>query len=85
MPEKKNNTVTYDLKQGRKVVYKGTTNDPERRAKEHQGEGKQFSKLHVTSRRMTEEGAKRKEQKDLAQYRTSHEGKNPQYNEDDSG
>lgn len=34
---------------------------------------------------MTEEGAKHKEAKDLAQYRRTHDGKNPKYNDDNSG
>lgn len=42
-------TVTYDLMEGRKVVYKGTTNDPERREQEHRYEGKTFSGIRVTS------------------------------------
>jgi hypothetical protein len=32
---KKRDTVTFGLKQGRKVVHKGTTNDPARREQEH--------------------------------------------------
>ena len=57
----KRDTVTYDLKQGHKVVYRGTTNDPEQREQEHRDEGKRFSHMHATSRRMTEDGAKQRE------------------------
>jgi len=79
------NTVTYNLRQGKQVVYKGTTNKPEKRAEEHRDDGKKFTSLQVTSRRMTDEGAKRKEENELAQYRRNHDGKNPKYNKDSDG
>ena len=85
MSKKPRDTVTYDLKQGRKVVYRGTTNDPDRRAQEHKSQGKNFDRLVVTSRRMTEEGARKKEEENLARYRKSHGGKNPRYNNDTDG
>lgn len=81
----KRDTVTYDLKQGPKVVYRGTTNDPEQREQEHRDEGKRFSHMHVTSRRMTEDGAKQKEAEALETYRAGHGGRNPRYNKDDDG
>lgn len=81
---KPQDTVTYELKQGRKVVYVGTTNSPERREQEHEGAGKQFSHMNITSRRMTEEGAKRKEASRLATYRKN-QGINPKYNKDSDG
>jgi len=82
---KKRDTVTYDLKDGKKIVYRGTTNDPDRREREHSGEGKKFTKMTVTSRKMTEEGAKNKEADNLETYRKGHEGKNPKYNKDSDG
>jgi len=82
---KKRNTITYDLKQGGKILYRGTTNDPERREQEHRAEGKKFTKLTVTSQRMTEEGAKQKEIEDLQKFRQGHGGKNPKYNDDTDG
>ena len=82
---KKRDTITYDLKEGRKVVYKGTTNDPEEREKQHKREGKKFTKLLPTSRRMTEEGAKKRESENLERYRRSHRGRNPKYNKDSDG
>lgn len=78
-------TVTYDLKRGHKVVYRGTTNDPERREQSHRAEGKKFDQLVVTSRRMTQDGAKRKEAENLETYRKGHGGKNPLYNKDRDG
>ena len=80
----KRDTVTYELKCGNKVVYVGTTNDPERREAEHERQGKNFTKLNVTSRKMTDTGAKKKEAERLKTYRKN-QGKNPLYNEDPDG
>ena len=81
---KKKDTVTYELKDGNKVVYVGTTNDPERREKEHRAGGKKFGRMNVTSRKMTEDGAKKKEAERLATYRRN-QGENPKYNKDSDG
>jgi len=81
---KKQDTVTYELKDGNKVVYVGTTNDPERREKEHRDAGKKFGHINVTSRRMTDEGAKKKEAERLKTYRKN-QGANPKYNKDSDG
>lgn len=82
---KKRSTITYDLKRGRKVVYKGTTNDAERREQQHRDEGKRFTTLVPTSRRMTEDGAKQKEETQLKQFRRTHGGRNPLFNKDSDG
>ena len=82
---KKRTTITYNLKQGRNIVYKGITKDPEQRVEQHRQEGKKFSHLQSTSRKMTPVGAKRKEAQDLKQYRQSHGGRNPKYNKDSDG
>lgn len=81
---KKQDTVTYELKQGNKVVYVGTTNDPEQREQQHREDGKKFGHMNVTSRRMTEDGAKKKEAERLATYRKN-QGGNPKYNKDSDG
>lgn len=85
MAKKPHDTVTYELKKGNKVVYVGTTNDPERREQEHRDSGKTFGHMNVTSRKMTEEGAKKKEAERLATYRDNHKGKNPKLNKDSDG
>ena len=84
MPTKQN-TVTYDLKKGRKVVYRGTTNDPDRREREHRDAGIDFDQLVPTSRRMTPKGAKNREAENLERYRRNHGGENPRYNKDKDG
>ncbi len=77
---------TYDLKDGREVVYRGESDDVERRAKEHEADGKKFTRVVVTSKRaLTDEGAKKREAEELARYRRGHGGKNPKYNKDDDG
>lgn len=78
-------TLTYDLKQGRKVVYRGTTNDPVAREARHRAEGKVFDRLVPTSRRMTQDGARAKEKASLESFRSSHGGRNPRYNRDSDG
>jgi predicted GIY-YIG superfamily endonuclease len=60
---KKRDTMTYELKDGKKVVYRGTTNDLERRAQEHKDTGKKFTNIVKTSPKMTENGAKKKNQR----------------------
>lgn len=85
MPKKPRDTVTYDLKRDRKVVYRGTTNDPDQREQSHRADGKNFDKLVVTSRRMTREGAEKKEAENLATYRKGHGGRNPKYNKTEDG
>lgn len=84
MPNKRN-TVTYDLKDGHSIVYRGTTNNPERREQEHQDEGKAFTHMLITSKRMTSEGAKAKETENLKTYRKNHGGRSPKYNKDSDG
>ena len=77
-------TYVYELKQGNKVVYIGTTNDPKQREQQHRKDGKEFDKLVPISRRMTKEGAKNKEAERLDTYREN-QGKNPRYNKDTDG
>ena len=85
MMPKPRNTIPYDLKKGREVVYRGTTNDPDRREQEHRNAGFNFDQLTVTSRRMTPEGAREREGRNLETYRRGHGGSNPKYNQDDDG
>lgn len=85
MTATKRDTVTYELKQGNTVVYVGTTNNPERRMAEHKKAGKAFSGMNVTSKRMSQAGAKKKEVDRLSTYRKNHGGKNPRYNKDNDG
>lgn len=77
-------TCTYELKDGHELVYIGTTNDLERRKREHENSGKKFTRMNKTSNFMTEEGAMKKEKEDLARYRRN-QGRYPRYNTDPNG
>ena len=61
------------------------TNDPARRENEHRAGGKQFDRLVVTSLRMTEERARKREFQHLQTYRRGYGGKNPLYNDPHDG
>ncbi|MBT3721359.1 hypothetical protein HOG47_06950 [archaeon] len=83
-PEKRD-TVTYQLKQGRKVVYIGETNDIEATEQRHKDDGKNFTKILTTSVKITKTSAEQREADKLETYRRSHKGKNPKYNKTDNG
>jgi predicted GIY-YIG superfamily endonuclease len=85
MVNKKRDNVTYELKRGNKVVYVGTTNDPERREQEHKKYGKEFGHMNITSVKITEETANKREKERLDTYRKNHGGNNPEYNKNDNG
>jgi len=80
---KKRNTYRYELKNGRKVVYVGVTENPERRVLEHQDDGKRFTRLSVVGPRVKKESAESWEASRLKQYRQNHSGMNPKYNKTD--
>ncbi len=73
----------YELKNGRKTVYRGITNNPERREEEHRDERKKFTKMNTVGPRVTKDAAEKWEEKSLKTYRDNHGGKNPKYNETD--
>lgn len=77
-------TYVYRLKQGRKVVYIGTSKNPDRRESEHAA-NKQFDSMVVARYPRTAKGAKQEEARQLATYRKGHEGQNPFYNKDCDG
>ena len=82
---KSRKTVNYNLKQGSKVVYKGTTSNLEKRAQEHRAGGKDFSNIEKVGRVKTEHGARKAEAQQLVTYRKSHGGENPKYNKTEKG
>lgn len=81
----KRDTYNYNLKQGNKVVYKGTTNDPERRKDEHRDSGKKFDSMEIDGRAKTSKNAQKEEARQLEVYRKNHRGNNPKYNKSDQG
>ena len=84
MPRKRD-THTYALYQGRKKVYIGSSSDPEARARAHKDEGKRFSRVEVTSPRLTPDSAKQREGEQIGTYKRSHGGRPPKYNKTDHG
>lgn len=85
MGTKKRDTQTYNLYNNRQIVYIGKTNDLEAAEKRHRDEGKKFKSITKTSPVMTDEGAKKKEERSLETYRKGHGGENPKYNKTDTG
>lgn len=85
MAKTKRDTYNYNLKVGRKIVYKGTTNDPDRREDEHADSGKKFTHMQIVGRAKTPNGADKEETRQLKNYRGNNEGKNPKYNKKKNG
>ena len=77
---KKRNYYRYELRDRRRIVYVGITDDPARREDEHRLEGKHFTSMNLIKPAVTKESAERWEEERLEQYRRSHGGKNPKYN-----
>jgi predicted GIY-YIG superfamily endonuclease len=72
--------LTYSLYDRSKLVYVGVTSEPEMREKVHVLHGTKFTRLEVTSRKMSSEAALRRESKILADYAKKHAGRFPRDN-----
>jgi predicted GIY-YIG superfamily endonuclease len=70
----------YELRYGRKIVYFGTTNDPERRVFEHVDSGKRFTHMNVVGPAVTRDSALDWEDDKLDGYARTHRGYLPRYN-----
>ncbi|EAY56070.1 MAG: hypothetical protein UBAL2_86920229 [Leptospirillum rubarum] len=70
----------YELWNGRKLVYVGISNDPERRINEHDGSEKRFTTMRVIGPKVSEETARDWEQERLESYRRNHNGRNLKHN-----
>lgn len=81
----KKDTYKYELHNGHKTVYVGTTKDPERREEEHRADGKDFTNMTIIGRLSTPEGAGRWEEERIDTYKRNHGGDRPKYNRNDSG
>ena len=79
----KRNHHRYELRDHRKIVYIGITDDSERREREHEADGKRFSSMNEVGPAVTQASAEKWEEHRLEQYRKSHGGRNPRYNETD--
>ncbi|MCG8320411.1 MAG: hypothetical protein MI921_12975 [Cytophagales bacterium] len=69
----KRDTYNYNLKQGNKIVYKGTTKDLDKRKKEHEQSGKKFDRIEQIGKVKMEENAKKEQARILptGKYRQS--------------
>lgn len=81
----KKDTFKYELHDGHKTVYVGTTKDPSRREAEHRADGKDFTKMTIIGGPSTSEGAGKWEEKRIDTYKRNHSGDRPKYNQNDSG
>ena len=70
----------YDLVEGRKVVYKGQTNCPERRLEEHVASGKLFTHMRLLGPPNKLSEARRLEVQAIGSYMRNHKGLRPKYN-----
>ena len=75
----KRDTVNYTLRDGRKIVYIGTTNDLDRRIDEHERDGKKFTTFSSSVKR-TQDSALKHETEDLERY-LRNQGRLPKYND----
>ena len=82
---KKRDTYGYKLKDGNETTYIGITNDPERRAQEHENDGKKFTKMEVDKYPTSRKIAGQREKERIATYMRNHDGKLPRDNKNDSG
>ncbi|MBY0293512.1 MAG: GIY-YIG nuclease family protein [Alphaproteobacteria bacterium] len=78
-------SYNYELKRGLTVVYRGQTNNLQRRESEHLRDGKVFTHMKKIGKAKTRAGALKLEKKSLESYRKSHKGENPKYNKTDHG
>ena len=80
----KRNTYKYELKRSNKIVYVGTTNNPERREAEHR-QDKDFNKINIVGNKTTLEGARQWEANRIETYMKNHGGETPKYNKTETG
>ena len=72
-------THNYELKQGKKIVYKGISKNPEERTNAHKRSGKRFSHV-VVHPKVSRPTALKREKKGIETYKRNHRGKKPKYN-----
>lgn len=68
-----------------KSLYYGITNDLERREVEHRNDGKKFDQMVQVGRATTREAALNWETVTIQDYKDSHRGRLPKYNQNDTG
>jgi predicted GIY-YIG superfamily endonuclease len=76
----KRNTYLYTIRERRKIVQYGITDNPDRRAIEHNGSRKRFTSIIVDPYPRTRESAKNEETRRIQTYQKTHKGRKPRYN-----
>ena len=76
----KRNYRNYTLRDGRKTVKHGITNDPDRRLQEIENEGLKFTSMILDPVSVSEQTARQREQERVESHQRSHKGKKPKYN-----
>lgn len=80
------NTRKYVLRDSSgKDLYYGITKDLERREAEHREDGKEFAEMVQIGRATTHEAASAWEREAIQDYKDSHRGRRPRYNQTDCG
>ncbi len=80
------NTRKYVLRDSSgKDLYYGITKDLERREAEHREDGKKFAEMVQIGRATTREAASAWEREAIQDYKDSHRGRRPRYNQTDCG
>ena len=85
MPMSERDTYKYEIRNGRKLVYIGITNDMTRREQEHRAEGMDFTTMTQVGRKTTRDAASDWESDRIDTYMKNHNGQRPEYNKNDSG
>lgn len=75
----------YILKDGNRTVYIGTTDDLERREKEHRNDGMEFTSIQKVGNLTTKDAAGNWEEETINKYQKQHGGNLPKYNKNTSG
>ena len=75
----KRNTYLYELRDKGKCVYRGVSKNPERRIREHERSGKNFSTIWISNVPTCRRTALKDEKVGLKTYKRNH-GHMPKYN-----
>lgn len=77
---KARDTYRYVLRDARRIVQYGITDDPDARASEHEQGGKRFTSMTVVGPAVTRDSALDWERERIEVYQQSHIGRMPRYN-----
>ena len=73
--------VAYALFSGAELIYVGVASNPSLRIREHELEGREFTRFEVLSKPVEPEQAREIERQLLGDFARNHNGQLPRYNE----